>query len=293
MKDEKTIDESINIIEKIKKEFEKTILGQKDACNLLICTILSEENSLLEGVPGLGKTMMVKVLAKILGLSFKRIQFTPDLMPADITGTNIITETTKGIRSFSFNKGPIFSNMILADEINRGTPKTQSAMLEAMQEKTVTFGNETHPLDSPFFVLATENPIEMEGTYILPEAQLDRFIFKIKINFPSKDTLKKLAEYNPVTTLSNVQQITNSTNIHFKQWKLEFLEKFSIGLSNAINIIDPDIVVIGGGLSNIQFLYDEGKKAVHKKIVGHNTDTQIVPNQLGDSSGVIGAALLN
>ena len=129
MKDEKTIDESINIIEKIKKEFEKTILGQKDACNLLICTILSEENSLLEGVPGLGKTMMVKVLAKILGLSFKRIQFTPDLMPADITGTNIITETTKGIRSFSFNKGPIFSNMILADEINRGTPKTQSAML--------------------------------------------------------------------------------------------------------------------------------------------------------------------
>ena len=213
MKDEKTIDESINIIEKIKKEFEKTILGQKDACNLLICTILSEENSLLEGVPGLGKTMMVKVLAKILGLSFKRIQFTPDLMPADITGTNIITETTKGIRSFSFNKGPIFSNMIIADEINRGTPKTQSAMLEAMQEKTVTFGNETHPLDSPFFVLATENPIEMEGTYILPEAQLDRFIFKIKINFPSKDTLKKLAEYNPVTTLSNVQQITNSTNI--------------------------------------------------------------------------------
>ena len=213
MKLTKTIDESINIIEKIQKELEKTILGQKDACNLLICTILSQENSLLEGVPGLGKTMMVKVLAKILGLSFKRIQFTPDLMPADITGTNIITETTKGIRNFSFHKGPIFSNIILADEINRGTPKTQSAMLEAMQEKTVTFGDETYPLDFPFFVLATQNPIEMEGTYILPEAQLDRFIFKIKINFPSKDTLKKLAEYDPSTNLSNVQQITNATNI--------------------------------------------------------------------------------
>ena len=213
MKLTKTIDESINIIEKIQKELEKTILGQKDACNFLICTILCQENSLLEGVPGLGKTMMVKVLAKILGLSFKRIQFTPDLMPADITGTNIITETTKGIRNFSFHKGPIFSNIILADEINRGTPKTQSAMLEAMQEKTVTFGDETYPLDSPFFVLATQNPIEMEGTYILPEAQLDRFIFKIKINFPSKDTLKKLAEYDPSTNLSNVQQITNATNI--------------------------------------------------------------------------------
>lgn len=166
-------------------EISKHIVGQTEPITHIIAAILTGGHALLVGVPGLAKTMIVKCVAKTMALSFKRIQFTPDLMPSDITGTNIIMEETPGKREFKFQKGPIFANIILADEINRTPPKTQAALLEAMQEKQVTVGNETFKLPEPFFVIATQNPIEQEGTYPLPEAQLDRFMFLIDINYPS------------------------------------------------------------------------------------------------------------
>ncbi len=171
------------------KEIQKGIIGQSEIIRQVMLAMLTGGNVLLEGMPGLGKTRLVSTISKVFDLPFKRIQFTPDLMPSDVTGTNIIVKNEKG-SSFSFEKGPIFANLILADEINRATPKTQSALLEAMQEHTVTVGNDSHKLEEPFFVLATQNPIENEGTYPLPEAQLDRFMFKILVDFPSKEELK-------------------------------------------------------------------------------------------------------
>ncbi len=171
------------------KEMQKGIIGQKGIIRQVMLAMLTGGNVLLEGMPGLGKTRLVSTIGRVFDLSFKRIQFTPDLMPSDVTGTNIIIKNEQG-SSFSFERGPIFANLILADEINRATPKTQSALLEAMQEHTVTVGNDSHALEEPFFVLATQNPIENEGTYPLPEAQLDRFMFKILVRFPSKEELK-------------------------------------------------------------------------------------------------------
>lgn len=171
------------------KEIQKGIIGQKGIIRQVMLAMLTGGNVLLEGMPGLGKTRLVSTIGRVFDLSFKRIQFTPDLMPSDVTGTNIIIKNEQG-SSFSFERGPVFSNLILADEINRATPKTQSALLEAMQEHTVTVGNDSHALKEPFFVLATQNPIENEGTYPLPEAQLDRFMFKILVRFPSKEELK-------------------------------------------------------------------------------------------------------
>ena len=171
------------------KEIQKGIIGQSEIIRQVMLAMLTGGNVLLEGMPGLGKTRLVSTISKVFDLSFKRIQFTPDLMPSDVTGTNIIVKNDMG-SSFSFEPGPIFANLILADEINRATPKTQSALLEAMQEHTVTVGNDSHKLEEPFFVLATQNPIENEGTYPLPEAQLDRFMFKILVKFPSKEELK-------------------------------------------------------------------------------------------------------
>lgn len=170
-------------------EIQKGIIGQQEVIRQVMLAMLTGGNVLLEGMPGLGKTRLVSTIGKVFDLPFKRIQFTPDLMPSDVTGTNIIMKGEQG-SSFSFVRGPIFANLILADEINRATPKTQSALLEAMQEHTVTVGSESHALDAPFFVLATQNPIENEGTYPLPEAQLDRFMFKILVRFPSKEELK-------------------------------------------------------------------------------------------------------
>ena len=169
-------------------EIQKGIIGQREIIRQVMLAMLTGGNVLLEGMPGLGKTRLVNTIGKVFDLSFKRIQFTPDLMPGDVTGTNIIVKNEQG-SVFSFERGPIFANLILADEINRATPKTQSALLEAMQEHTVTVGNDSHALAEPFFVLATQNPIENEGTYPLPEAQLDRFMFKILVRFPSKAEL--------------------------------------------------------------------------------------------------------
>ncbi|WP_238882416.1 MoxR family ATPase [Clostridium sp. YIM B02551] len=187
------IQELLEKIQECKVEIAKGIVGQKDIVNGVLIGLFSGGNVLLEGVPGLGKTQLVKTLSKVLNLSFSRIQFTPDLMPADVIGTNIITNED-GKNQFEFQKGPVFTNLLLADEINRATPKTQSALLEAMQEKTVTVANETYKLQEPFMVLATQNPIEMEGTYPLPEAQLDRFLFKLQVSFPTLEELMKIMD---------------------------------------------------------------------------------------------------
>jgi len=183
------IQEFRDFTQAIEKEIGKVIVGQQDVVRHVLICVLTGGHALLEGVPGIGKTTLIRTLSQVLDLKFSRIQFTPDLMPSDIVGTDIIEETTTGRRSFVFQPGPIFANLVLADEINRATPKTQSALLEAMQEKSVTVAKKTYKLDEPFFVLATQNPIEMEGTYPLPEAQLDRFMFKVAVRFPSSDDL--------------------------------------------------------------------------------------------------------
>lgn len=176
----------------IESEVGKVIVGQKDVVRRVLVAMLAGGHALLEGVPGLGKTMLIRTLGQALQLEFSRIQFTPDLMPADITGTNIMEESADGQRTFRFQRGPLFANLVLADEVNRATPKTQSALLEAMQERTVTVANETYSLPAPFFVLATQNPLEMEGTYPLPEAQLDRFLFKVNVALPSAGELTEI-----------------------------------------------------------------------------------------------------
>ncbi len=176
----------------IESEVGKVIVGQAEVVRDVLICIVAGGHVLLEGVPGLGKTMLIKTLAEALELQFSRIQFTPDLMPADIVGTDILEEMPDGRRQFRFQPGPIFANLVLADEINRATPKTQSALLEAMQEHSVTVAKRTYKLDEPFFVLATQNPIEMEGTYPLPEAQLDRFMFKVNVGFPTANDLVEI-----------------------------------------------------------------------------------------------------
>ena len=179
-------------VERIRAEVGKVIVGQEDVVEGILLCLLAGGHVLLEGVPGVGKTKIVRTLSAVLDLKFSRIQFTPDLMPADITGTEILIENPDGGRSFRFQPGPIFANVILADEINRATPRTQSALLEAMQERQVTVSGKSYKLDEPFIVLATQNPIEMEGTYTLPEAQLDRFTFKLKVGYSSHEEMREI-----------------------------------------------------------------------------------------------------
>lgn len=200
--------EMIEVSEKIRKceeEIAKGIIGQKDIISNVLIAIFADGNVLLEGMPGMGKTQLVKTIGKVLNLKFSRIQFTPDLMPADVVGTNIVVK--EGDKTlFKFEKGPVFTNLLLADEINRATPKTQSALLEAMGEKTVTVGKQTYEMSKPFMVLATQNPIEQEGTYPLPEAQLDRFLFKLNVDFPNLQELKAIMDL----TLTNDKTEINS-----------------------------------------------------------------------------------
>ena len=193
----------------LKHEIGKVIVGQGEAINSLLLSLFSGGHSLLLGVPGLAKTLMVNTLAKALGLSFSRIQFTPDLMPSDITGSEILDDS----RNFKFVKGPVFSNIVLADEINRTPPKTQAALLEAMQEHTVTVGGNNYPLPSPFLVLATQNPIEQEGTYPLPEAQLDRFMFNIRLDYPSFNEEVEIVKQTTVDTHPQVNPILGANEI--------------------------------------------------------------------------------
>ena len=203
------------IIEKVKAceaEIGKAIIGQKAVIRQVILAMLTNGNVLLEGVPGLGKTQLVKTIARVFDIQFSRIQFTPDLMPADVTGTNLIVKEN-GQNVFKFEPGPVFANIVLADEINRATPKTQSALLEAMQEKTVTVGKQTYPMPEPYMVLATQNPIENEGTYPLPEAQLDRFIFKIHVDFPTLDELKEIMDITVTNKKMEINAIINGEDI--------------------------------------------------------------------------------
>ena len=231
--------DNVKILEKINnqkdnflKEISKIIIGQENVINDIFIALLCKGHVLLEGVPGLGKTLIIKTLAETLELQFNRIQFTPDLMPSDIIGTEIISQNVEtNQREFKFIKGPVFSNVILADEINRTPPKTQAALLEAMQENRVTTGGETYILDSPFFVLATQNPIEQEGTYPLPEAQLDRFMFNILIEYPNAKDEKNIVISN---TTSNEQQLKN---IISKNDLLDF-QKLVLDIPVSDNVIE-------------------------------------------------------
>lgn len=200
-------------IAKVKNEIKKDIVGQEDVVDNVIIAIIAGGNVLLEGVPGVGKTRLVRSLGKALNLPFSRIQFTPDLMPSDVTGTNVIEKDENGKMNTVFQKGPIFANLILADEINRATPKTQSAMLEVMQEHKVTIANKSYKMEEPFFVLATENPVEQDGTYPLPEAQMDRFMFKLIMTFPTINELADIVNMTQVTMDENASAIVSGKEI--------------------------------------------------------------------------------
>jgi MoxR-like ATPase len=203
----------------LKAEMGRVIVGHEALIEDVFIALVCGGHCLLEGVPGLGKTLMVRSLGEILSLSFSRIQFTPDLMPADITGTNVLTDDPSGRKIFEFQRGPVFAHIVLADEINRATPKTQSAMLEAMQEQSVTVGGKVHRLENPFMVLATQNPIEMEGTYPLPEAQVDRFFFKLLLQYPTRAELARIADLTTAGPPAVLHEVLDAGGIlEMRQW---------------------------------------------------------------------------
>ena len=256
----------------MQQELQKIIVGQDEVIEQLFAAIFTRGHCLLEGVPGLAKTLMVSTLAKILDVGFTRIQFTPDLMPSDITGTNVLEEDERGKRTFRFVEGPIFTNILLADEINRTPPKTQAALLQAMQEREVTVGRTTYALPDPFFTIATQNPIEQEGTYPLPEAQLDRFMFNIKVGYPSAEEEEKIltvtarnekAEVRKVMSgraIVNLQKLVNSVAVS------EFVVKYAARLVRATRPGDAsapeyirEMVDWGAGPRAGQFLINGGK----------------------------------
>ncbi len=208
--------------DELKVEMGRFIVGHDELIEQVFIALVCGGHCLLEGVPGLGKTLMVRSLGEILSLSFSRIQFTPDLMPADITGTNVLTDDPSGRKIFDFQRGPVFAHIVLADEINRATPKTQSAMLEAMQEQSVTVGGKVHRLESPFMVLATQNPIEMEGTYPLPEAQVDRFFFKLLLQYPNREELGRIADLTTAAPPAPPREVLDGPGIlRMRQWVRE------------------------------------------------------------------------
>ncbi len=207
-----------DVIDSLMDEVGKSVVGQREVIEQVLVAILCDGNALLEGYPGLAKTLAIKSLAEAMDLKFSRIQNTPDIMPSDITGTDILEESDDGKRKFRFQQGPIFANILLADEINRATPKTQSALLEAMQEKQVTVGNKTYALDLPFFVLATQNPIEQEGTYPLPEAQADRFLLKIRVGYPSLQEETEIVDrYSSSRKNVSIKKVLDKSKISYLQ----------------------------------------------------------------------------
>src|SRR5881398_533674 len=213
MTDDGRVREFVAAFEALRAEVEKVIVGHREIITHVLTSMFAGGHVLLEGVPGLGKTLLIKTLSEGLDLSFSRIQFTPDLMPADIIGTNIIVEDADGRKHFQFQHGPIFAHILLADEINRATPKTQSALLEGMQEGSVTVGGASRPVPAPFFVLATQNPIEMEGTYPLPEAQLDRFLFKLRVRYPAIDELNAIIDRTTRSRHVTVSRVMSGSTV--------------------------------------------------------------------------------
>ena len=208
--------------DELKAEMGRVIVGHEELIEQVFIALVCGGHCLLEGAPGLGKTLMVRCLGEILSLTFSRIQFTPDLMPADITGTNVLTDDPTGRKIFEFQRGPVFAHMVLADEINRATPKTQSALLEAMQEQSVTVGGKAHRLDHPFMVLATQNPIEMEGTYPLPEAQVDRFFFKLLLQYPTHQELSRIADLTTAAAPAALREVLDAAAIlQMREWVRE------------------------------------------------------------------------
>jgi MoxR-like ATPase len=209
-------------LEALRAEMGRVIVGNEELIEQVFIALVCGGHCLLEGVPGLGKTLMVRSLGEILSLSFSRIQFTPDLMPADITGTNVLSDDPSGRKVFEFQRGPVFAHIVLADEINRATPKTQSALLEAMQEQSVTVGGKAHRLESPFMVLATQNPIEMEGTYPLPEAQVDRFFFKLLLQYPSREELSRIADLTTASAPAGLREVLDASGVlKIREWVRE------------------------------------------------------------------------
>ena len=216
---ERRIQSARRSFDEVKAEMARVIVGHEDLIEDIFIALVCGGHCLLEGVPGLGKTLLVRSLGEILSLSFSRIQFTPDLMPADITGTNMLSDDPSGRKVFEFQRGPVFAHIVLADEINRATPKTQSALLESMQEQNVTVGGKLHRLENPFMVLATQNPIEMEGTYPLPEAQVDRFFFKLILEFPTHAELSRIAELTTAAPPGPLREIVDGPAIlQMRQW---------------------------------------------------------------------------
>jgi MoxR-like ATPase len=256
----------------MQEELQKVIVGQGDVIEQLFAAIFTGGHCLLEGVPGLAKTLMVSTLAKILDVGFKRIQFTPDLMPSDITGTNVLDEDENGRRNFRFVEGPIFTNILLADEINRTPPKTQAALLQAMQEREVSVGQQTYTLPAPFFTIATQNPIEQEGTYPLPEAQLDRFMFNIKVNYPTLEEEERIlasttrGERPEVRKVLNGRAILNLQKLVGSVAVSEYIIKYALRLVRATRPKDDsappfvrELVDWGAGPRAGQFLIHGGK----------------------------------
>ena len=250
---------------RVKTEVQKRIVGQDEIIEGVLLCLLADGHALLEGVPGLGKTQLVHTLSEVLSLSFSRIQFTPDMMPSDITGTMLLIENAQGRKQFEFQKGPIFAQIVLADEINRATPRTQSALLEAMQERTVSVARTSHKLDEPFCVLATQNPLELEGTYPLPEAQLDRFLFKLHVNYPDADEMLEIMRRTTRDGDVPIERVIDSETI---QWMrqlvrrvpiVEHVERYIIALIRAThpnNSDAPEItkqyVELGGSIRGVQ-----------------------------------------
>ena len=256
----------------MQEELQKVIVGQEEVIEQVFAAIFTRGHCLLEGVPGLAKTLMVSTIAQILDVNFKRIQFTPDLMPSDITGTNVLDEDEDGRRQFRFVEGPIFTNILLADEINRTPPKTQAALLQAMQEREITIGRETYDLAPPFFTIATQNPIEQEGTYPLPEAQLDRFMFNIKVGYPTADEEEKIlaassrGEKKEVRKVLSAKAIVNLQKLVHSVAISDYIIQYVSRLVRATRPADPatpdfvkELVDWGAGPRAGQFLISGGK----------------------------------